>query len=229
MMHIPLPDVENRAALFDLLQDRPHTFSMAAHWHTQMHGFAGPDHGWDGPDAHHHFVNATTSGSWWQGIRDEEHIPHTTMRDGAPNGYSIITFDGHQYSIRFKAARHPWDHQMTIFAPDEVTLADATDTEVVVNVFAGSRRSTVQMRVGDGGEWIAMEQVEREDPYYQLLKEAEAARGGGERKLPEIEKSRHIWVARLPQTVPPGSHVIQVRTTDMFGQSYTDHRIIRIR
>jgi hypothetical protein len=229
MMHIPLVEVENRGALYDLLEDRPHTLSMAAHWHKQTHAFVGEDDGWDGPDAHHHFVNATVSGSWWRGIRDEEYIPHTTMRDGAPNGYSVITFDGHDYSIRFKVARRPSDHQMTIFAPDEVPLAEAADTEVVVNVFAGSPRSTVQMRVGDHGEWTAMTRVEREDPYYRLLKEAEAARGDTKGKLPRIEKSTHIWVAKLPATAQPGSHLIQVRTTDVFGQTYMDNRIIRIR
>jgi hypothetical protein len=151
------------------------------------------------------------------------------MRDGAPNGYSVITFDGHEYSIRFKAARRPSDHQMTIFAPDEVDSAEVADTEVVVNVFAGSSRSVTEMKVGEGGDWVAMTLVEREDPYYQLLKEQEAARGEAERQLPQIEKSMHIWAAKLPPTMSPGSHLIQVRTTDMFGQTYMGSRVIFVR
>ena len=41
------------------------------------------------------------------GAPDERGIPHTTMRDGAPNGYSIFTFDGHKYDIEFRAAAPP--------------------------------------------------------------------------------------------------------------------------
>ena len=39
--------------------------------------------------------------------KDERGIPHTTMRDGAPNGYSIITFDGAKATFDFKASRFP--------------------------------------------------------------------------------------------------------------------------
>ncbi|MGD2109578.1 MAG: calcineurin-like phosphoesterase family protein [Phycisphaerae bacterium] len=228
MMHIPLSEMFNRQQLFDVLAGHPHTFSMSAHLHTQHHDFLGEANGWAGAHPHHHFVNVTTCGSWWSGLCDEENIPHTTMRDGAPNGYSIITFDGHDYSIRYKAARRPADHQMTIFAPEEVGLADLPETEVVANVFAGSGRSVVEMRLGDAGDWIAMERAEREDPYYQIMKAAEEARGTEEGRLPRIRKSRHIWVGKLPGTAVPGTHVIHIRTTDMFGQTYLDHRIIRV-
>ncbi len=34
---------------------------------------------------------------------DEKGIPHTTMRDGALNGYSVFTFDGQKYDIEFHA------------------------------------------------------------------------------------------------------------------------------
>ncbi len=229
MMHIPLIEVEDRARLSEILADRPHTLSMAAHYHTQSHHFLADEKGWSGDGGHHHFINATTSGSWWKGELDEENIPHTTMRDGAPNGYSIITFDGVDYSIRFKAARRPWDHQMTIHAPDEVTVAQAPATEVLVNVFAGSPRSTVEMRLGDSGRWIPMERVEREDAYYVAMKEREAMRTQVERRLPRIAKSRHLWVAALPAEAPIGSHLIHVRTTDMFGQTFEDRRIIAVR
>ena len=67
--------------------------------------FLGKDKGWNGDKPHHHLINATVCGSWWVGQIDEVGIPHATMNDGAPNGYSVITFDGNQYSVEFKAAR----------------------------------------------------------------------------------------------------------------------------
>ena len=41
-------------------------------------------------------------------------------------------------------------------------------------------------------------------------------------------KSTHIWQAKLPANAPKGTHVIYVRTTDMFGQTFTGRRIIRV-
>src|SRR5690606_24780326 len=128
LMHIPLTGTVDRDALFDLIDDRPHTLSLSAHRHEQEHLHLDHDHGWHGHEPHHHVIAATGSGSWWSGTPDEEGIPHATMADGAPNGYTIVTFDGPTYAMRFKAARRPADHQMTIFAPDEIAAADLAST-----------------------------------------------------------------------------------------------------
>ena len=110
----------------------------------------------------------------------------------------------------------------------EVSAEAAGQTEVLVNVFAGSERSTVQMRFGAGG-WAELERVVCEDPYYLALKQAEEGehppRGP---KLPKILKSPHIWRGTLPASPPPGTHLIEVRTTDMFGQRHVGRRLIRI-
>ena len=39
------------------------------------------------------------------------------MADGAPNGHSVITFDGHQYVLDFVPASRDQDYQMEIMAP----------------------------------------------------------------------------------------------------------------
>ena len=231
MMHIPIvEDNEDKAELFGILEKHPHTLSLSAHWHTQRHYFLTPADGWHGAQPHHHLVNVTACGSWWTGAPDEYGLPHTTMRDGAPNGYSIITFRGNEYSIEYKAARRPADDQMSIYAPEEVAAADAGDTEVLVNVFAGSERSRVAMRLGDAGRWVSMEHLMQEDPYYVLLKEAEAGEKPPSGKtLPKVRESPHIWRAKLPFNPPAGTHLIHVRTTDMFGQTYTGRRVIRVK
>ncbi|MDW8208202.1 MAG: calcineurin-like phosphoesterase C-terminal domain-containing protein, partial [Chloroherpetonaceae bacterium] len=230
LMHIPILEIEEREELFRLLEDRPHTLSISAHTHIQRHLFLGPEQGWRGRKPHHHFNSVTVCGSWWTGAPDERGIPHTTMRDGAPNGYSIVTFSGNRYTIEFCPARRPASHQMNIYAPESITSAESGQTPVLVNVFAGSERSKVEMRLGEKGNWIPMQRVDIEDPDYARLKEMERSDTPPPgRKLPEIIKSPHIWQATLPPNAPAGTHVIHVRTTDMFGKTYQDCRVIRIR
>ena len=105
---------------------------------------------------HHHFVAPTACGSWWSGSPDESGIPHATMSDGCPNGYCFVDFDGEDYAIRFKAARRPAEHQMSIVAPEAVAADRAAAAEVLVNVFIGSPRQRVEFRLGDASPWLPM-------------------------------------------------------------------------
>lgn len=230
MMHIPITQIAEKQEVYDILSQRPNTFSISGHTHYQEHRFATAADGWKGKEPHHHLVNATVCGDWWQGAKDEVGIPHATMRDGAPNGYSVITFSGNKYSIAFKAARRPADYQMNIFAPEEIARADSAATEVLVNVFAGSERSTVEMRVGESGPWARLEPSRQEDPYFLAMKAAEAsARPPDGRKLSNPIKTSHIWRGTLPAALPSGTHMIHVRTRDMFGQTHTGARAIRVK
>jgi hypothetical protein len=229
MMHIPLTEVADRQELYRMIEKRPFALSISAHTHYQEHRFIDSKDGWQGAKPHHHLVNVTVSGSWWSGAPDEKGIPHTTMRDGAPNGYSILSFDGHKYSVEFRAARRPSSHQMNIYAPEVITAYQSGQTPVLANIFAGSEKSSVEMRLGDSGRWIPMERVPVEDPAYAEMKALEAsAKPPPGRTLPGIIKSPHIWRAMLPENAPRGTHLIHVRTTDMFGKTYADKRVIRI-
>jgi len=229
-MHIPLEAMAERQEIYRLLEMRPHTFSLSAHTHTQEHRFLGKDAGWQGTEPHHHLIHATVCGSWWSGAPDELGIPHATMSDGGPNGYSWITFDKNRYSVEFRAARRPADYQMNIYAPEEVPAADLANTDVLVNVFAGSARSSVEMRVGADGTWMPMTQSPAQDPAYLALKELEKGeRPPLGRTLPGPAAPSHMWRAKLPAGLAPGTHVITVRTRDMFGQTYEARRIFRVR
>lgn len=227
-MHIPLPAVVDRASAFEILHDHPNHFSVSAHYHRQENLFMGQADGWQREDAYHHLIHATVCGSWWTGITDELGIPHATMGDGAPNGYSIVTFDGNDYSVRFKAARRPADHQMNIYAPEVVQ--SSADAEIVVNVFAGSERSIVKMRLSDSSDWIRLDQTPRTDPQFEALLElgklmpAEA----GRQYFTGASETTHIWSGNLPTDLKPGVHLLEVFTEDMYGQTYTDHRTIRV-
>ena len=239
-MHIPLarPDglempidfeVPQRRELFEILSGHSRTFSLSSHMHIQYHQFFGVDDGYDAPRPHHHLVHAAAAGSWWLGAPDEVGIPHATMRCGAPNGHSILSFDGNEYSVRFRAARRSADHQMHIIAPDVVPQAETGKTEVLVNVFAGSKLSTVEMRVGKDREWKRLELTAREDPHYvaSYARDTAAADPEALQLLPPVP-SLHLWVAKLPRRLPRRTHVIEVRTTDMFGREFVAHRLIRV-
>jgi hypothetical protein len=237
MMHIPLTGVSDREELYRLIEKRPYTMSISGHTHYQEHRFITREDGWRGPEPHHHVVNVTVSGSWWSGAPDERGIPHALMSDGVPNGYSILTFDGHRYSIRYKAAGRPAGYQMNIYAPEEIEASEAAATEVLVNLFAGSLKSKVEMRVVRGAKssaptasWSAMERVARADPAFERLKELEAGPTPPPgRKLPNPRQTPHIWQGRLPASLSAGAWLIEVRATDMFGQTDTARRVLRVR
>lgn len=229
MMHIPLMDVEDRQDLYRLIEERPFTLSISAHTHFLKHHFITKEDGWMGPEPHHHMVNVTVCGSWWRGSPDELGIPHATMSDGGPNGYSIISFDGTKYDLEFRAARRPADYQMNIYLPQEITIADAITTTVVVNVFNGSKKSTVRMRILPDGPWKDMERVDGMDPFFVDMKKGEAgpiANPGI--TLPGPSLTDHLWRAMLPATLPAGTHMIEVETTDMHGKVYVDRESLRV-
>ena len=234
LMHIPIAGpppfaFEQGRELLELLSDRPNTLSFSAHTHMQYQLFLGPEAGFQGPAPHLHVNQAAVAGSWWLGAKDELGIPHATMRCGAPNGWSILEVDGSRFRLRFQAARRPASHQMSIFAPSEVASAQAGATEVLVDVFAGSDRSRVEMKLGDTDSWHLLERVERPDPFYLELLAREAALGPAlGRPLPPAAPSLHLWRGTLPASPPPGTHTLEVRTTDVFGQRFSDRRLIRI-
>jgi hypothetical protein len=239
MMHIPLVRIDTRDRLYEILQNRKHTFSISGHVHEQIQVFVDEEMGWKGSEPHHHLINATVCGSWWCGLNDETGIPHATMNDGAPNGYSIVTFDGNEYSVCFKAARRPADYQMNIYLPDELTRNELDTTNVLVNIFAGSSRSKAEMRIGKNGEWIPMQQVETIDPeclrMHQLNPVLDKEIDGQALddvlgyKMDYPSVSTHMWQAKIPNGLSPGTHTVAVRTTDMFNQTWTGHRIFRVK
>ncbi len=222
-MHIPLAPAEQNpdyARLYELLQDRTYTLSFSAHSHVVSQGFLTAEHGWMGATPHHHINAGATCGRWWGGARDETDIPHATSADGTPNGYFVVSFDGNQYSTRYKAARRPADHQMQIEAPDEVARSELPATPVLVNIFNGNERSVVEMSVGETGAWVPLEFSPQVDPLYARVTERES----GQR----ASVSYHMWEGRLPADLPPGGHLIRVRTVDMYGQEFNDSRVIMV-
>jgi len=148
------------------------------------------------------------------------------MADGTPNGYAIISFTGNKYSIEYKSARKPISFQMQLFAPDEITVDQVTATEIFANIFAGSEKSVVEIKVGKTGSWFPMKKTPLPDPYYTNQFELTTQKPGW---IPRATNSPHTWHAWLPEAIGKGPQIIQVRTTDMFGQIHTSARVITIK
>ncbi|MCH2134135.1 MAG: calcineurin-like phosphoesterase family protein [Phycisphaerales bacterium] len=228
VMHIPLTGTRNADDLLRLIADRPNTVSISAHYHKQRHEFMDfpADVGRDTP--HHHLIAGTACGCWWKGEPDEYGIPHAMMQCGAPNGHIVLGVENFDYDMRFVAARMDPDQQMHLFVPGSIPESSVGDTPVIANVWLGSSRSRVRMRVDDG-PWVDMTHETRADPWCELAYVNESLnRTPRGRPLGEATPSSHVWVSTLPADLAPGGHVIEVESTDMFGQVDTGHRIFRV-
>ncbi len=252
-MHIPLVEHErfresDQKELFDLLKDFPHTLSISAHTHTHNHTFFHEgSSNWDGEVPHHHFNVGTTSGSWWNGLRDEDDIPHTMMRDGTPNGYSFINFKGNEYIIDWKVAGSNFDHQMNIHVPRGIVANSNDTTLLTVNFFNGSEQSELSYRILGATDWQPMVKVNKPDPYFEKIYERyqnfmtmnfpdlwdnNPALSDEQyplsRRFSRPVNSSHIWEANIGTDWPEGRHVIEVQAKDRYGRTFTEFHTMRV-
>ena len=228
LMHIPLTEVKDRQELYRMIEHRPATVSVSAHTHYLEHRFIGKEDGWMGPERHHHIVNVTVCGSWWRGKPDERGIPHATMSDGGPNGYSMLCFDGNKYSFELRPASRLANYQMNIYAPEVVSQADLITTVVTANVFAASEEWKCSLRVGES-PWKKMDRFRGTDPAY--VKETELESSLEKRDwidLPRPHRTPHLYRGMLPVDLPIGSHKIEIRIRKPNGDEFVNRRIIRV-
>jgi len=151
----------------------------------------------------------------------------------------VITFDGNKYSVRYKAARRPENYQMNIYLPEEIVTGDTKPTKLLVNVFAGSERSVVEMHLDNKDDWIMLDKVDSADPevfrmhllspYLQKVEDGKLLEDVFGNAMDKPAVSRHMWQTNLPGGIAPGTHKVTVRTTDMYGQSWQAVRIFTVR
>ncbi|WP_417851276.1 calcineurin-like phosphoesterase C-terminal domain-containing protein [Thalassoglobus sp.] len=231
MMHIPIIGVHDRHGLYRLIEKRPLCISISGHTHTHEHVWITDVDGWEGPKPHHHIINVTVSGSWWSGAPDERGIPHTTMADGAPNGYSILNFDGNDYRLDYFAAGRGSDYQMEIEAPEVVPHGEPNKMFVYANIFNADQYATVTMAI-DGGEPVEIPRVREVDPNFKKTVEAEAkileTNKSAWRKLPKPRTSTHLWKGAIPDNLSVGVHRVTITAKGRNGQVFEGHRILRV-
>ncbi len=228
LMHVPLKANPDTVNIFRLIEKRPFCISISGHLHLHQHQFLGEADGWKGAKPHHHIINVTVSGSWWAGQKDERGIPHATMADGAPNGSSIITFDGKNYYLDYTAAGLDRGKQMRIECPAVIEKSKMAETPIYVNVFDGSDRSEVFFRFDRQGDWMKLEKVAEVDPYFKkLFEESSANPIPNEPALTKPVSSTHLWRGTfLP--LAAGAHLVEVKTIDTYGRTHFAHRSIRV-
>ncbi len=236
MAHIPLyaPGRDDRASLmtndreqlFELLEPFDRVLFLGGHVHTIFHSFLGEEFGRKNPSPIHHHLTAAASGSWWKGPLNKNGIPVTTQRDGTPNGYHIYRFEGNGYTEKFKPAGLPAEYQVRIETPrPHFSKDEINEQEIRVNVFNGSERSVVKFRINNGN-WQEMERLDLAfSTFFSDMREQYE-----DKFLEWIQpiKSTHIWRAEFPSQKEAGIHKLEVRTRDMFGQEFTQTKVLEI-
>lgn len=254
-MHSPLRNVEapdspssntvNRRELFELLGGREHLYSVAGHTHTNEHHYFDGADGFPGPGDFHHHVLSAVSGSWWSGPMDEAGIPVSLQRDGSPRGYHVLTVDGTDVRVRYKAAGRPADYQMRVvfdvahhgvradglrdyrmgaLLDGRLTVDQVPSADIVVNLFDGGEKSVVEARIGDRLP-LLLERVVSADPF---VAEVFARNDDTKKSWVEPVLSGHVFRAGLPEDLEPGTYAVSVRATDEFGAVHHAHGILEV-
>lgn len=210
----------NRDKLVEMLEDRDHVLFLSAHRHRLFHDILDEEIGRENPNPIHQIITAVASGSWWNGRKNQYGIPVATQKDGVPNGYHIFKFDGNTYSEQYKGAGHDSGYQMRIEQPESsVTIEELGVTELLVNVFNGNEKSEVQFQVNNRDGWIDMKRQEKSySPFFEKTMS----------DYLNVGHTNHIWTADLPD-LEKGIHKITVRTRDMYGQKFSQSKIIEVK
>lgn len=231
-VHIPLFDTAapgrpetfasaDRERLFALLRDFPKRLVLSGHRHTQRQHRHSTADGWHGATPLHEFNVGAASGAFWSGVADGAGVPDATMADGTPNGHALLEIgrDG-GYRLSWHPARLPTDDPsrtaaMHLHAPRVLRRGAYPAWAVYANVYMGEADTRVEYRVA-GGEWRAMQRVERADPWLaaENARDDAADRLRGYDRSPEAEPSAHLWRSALPTDLEPGSHEVEVRVFD---------------
>lgn len=244
-MHIPIMELKDKTALFDLLAKHPQGISLSAHWHRHQHYFLNRSDGWPLEQEHHHIVHGTACGSWYRGFPDAVGIPEAVMVDGTPKGYSILTIDGKTYTLDYRASRRPAEYKMDIYIPAAMDTTGTKNSFIIANFFNGSEKCKLEMRINNI-PWVPMQQFVGMAPFYMELYERQnefvkrVADGKGisdlddkmarmietqfrpaiGRGMPKPEETNHLWKAQITDALQ-GFNVVEVRAHDMFGNTHS--------
>jgi len=238
-LHIPLNDKEGGEEafrqedcrqLYDLVKNYPQVLVLSAHTHIQYQAFTGKNEGLERQKPIHEYNVGATCGDWYSGIFNEKGLPITTMRDGTPQGYAFLKVKGNQYVLDYKVVGMPENYKMSIYHAKIVPYKTPSSTySVYANIFMASPDDVVEYKI-DNGKWSKMASVNEVDPVYARYVQdwdyIETLVPG--RRPSEPTNSLHLWKAKLPVNLPVGEHRIEVRTTDMYGRTFSQTSVYQI-
>jgi hypothetical protein len=230
----PANNLTNRDALFALFEGRRFTVSFSGHTHTTEHHYFDVADGWKGAAPHHHHVMTALSGSWWSGPFDHRGVACADSRDGTPNGFHILSVDGNAYRTRFIPAKEPNGRQMRLSVDSRfhgadrevqrefrqgqllgspIARASLGAASLIADVFDGGPKTKVAMRIGERAP-IEMTRRAMPDPF---VEEVFARNEATKKSWIKAEISSHVWIARLPADLAPGTHRVIVEATTEYG------------
>ncbi|MCI0736271.1 MAG: calcineurin-like phosphoesterase C-terminal domain-containing protein, partial [Beijerinckiaceae bacterium] len=100
-------------------------------------------------------------------------------------------------------------------------LASAT---LIVNFFDGGPKTKVEYRIGAVGP-VEMKRQTRPDPF---VEEVFGRNPETVKPWVKAEPSSHIWAARLPASLEPGAHAIDVHAADEYGRAHHGQMVVEI-
>ncbi len=234
--HIPLYvgdeehfDAKARQELLDLLADFDHVLLLSAHMHMQGHQFYGKEQGWKKDKLLHEYNVGTTSGDWYSGEYNEYNVPVSTMRDGTPKGYAILSVKDNTYLLDYKVAGKSVDYRMEVFLPQVVADKKGGNSFVYANIFMGTEFDEVEYRI-DQQEWKKMARAATMDPaLYAKVQKYDLSDTLLDGKRPSNPvNSPHLWSARIPANLSVGIHQVEIRTKDMFERVFSTVKTFRV-
>lgn len=226
--HIPLPMMDNKEALLELLEDQEKVLLLSGHTHTVFQNYRETGKG----SQIHELTAGAVSGHWWTGQKDWQGIPLSLMQDGTPRGYFEIDFfrkkKSTDYQIRYKAVGLAPDYQLSLWfgAPGTEITRRLTkeNTDIIANVFAGDPGTLVSLRV-DEGEWQEMQRTRMIDPYVSRIKDLQDEKlypDQVSKRSPYLSRSSsHIWTGNAGEDLEAGLHKLEVWARNDKG---LDHR-----
>jgi hypothetical protein len=242
--HDPASNTADGSALVRLLGERP-AVSFSGHMHTTEHHYLGSGDGEGARAPHHHHVLTAVSGSWWSGPYDHRGVAVADSYDGSPNGFHVLSVDGNRYTTRYQPAKEPNARQVRIVLDSDfhrtqketdpdlrmsqlvgspISQDKAAATDLLVNVFDGGPRTSVEYRIGERAP-VPMVREQRPDPF---VKEVFARNHATKKSWVKAEPCSHLWVARLPAELEAGTHCIRVRVMDEYGREHHDHLVLEV-
>ncbi len=105
-----------------------------------------------------------------------------------------------------------------------INIDQVYSTEVLVNLFDGGPRSSVEVAF-DGGSPHQMQASSRNDPFFEELVQRH---GDSVKRGVKPVQCSHLWAARLPRDMDPGIHTLRVRAIDEYSREHVQHRVIEV-
>lgn len=221
---------EDRQQLFDLFNGYSNVLVLSAHTHNNQQFFYKKENGWPNETPLHEYNVGATCGNWYSGKINDRGVAESTMSDGTPVGFVTLNISGNKYQADYKVSGKPKDYQIGLFHRKVMsTIWWEGRGRIYANFFMGHKGSKVEYRI-DNEEWKPMRYILQPDPSYvaELYRwdTAETLLPG--RRPTEPADCTHLWWAPLTNDRPLGSHTIEVRARDDYGQTFIQKSSFKI-